>query len=122
MTLRKLDKQCPNNDAGPCTELSVTASGKVQKPHSVVTPLDHVAVSRCTCSHAETRPAVSHLWGLRGEAYSDAGPLRDWGRAGYGAGARPVPSPDPSSDLMVDWNATGDGIADDTQVALPVLS
>lgn len=86
-----------------------------------MTPLDHAAVLRCTCSHAETRPAVSDLWGLRGEAYSEAGPLRDWSRAGYGAGDRPIPAPDPSSNLMLDWNATGDGIADDTQVALPFL-
>ena len=99
----------------------MTASGKVQKPHSVGTPLDHAAVSRYTCSHAETRPVVSNLWGLRGEAYSETSPLRDWDRAGYGAGARPIPFPDASSNLMVDWNATGDGIADDTQVAPPFL-
>lgn len=66
---------------------------------------------------AEARPALSPLWGLDGEAYNDAGPLRDWHRAGYAAGERAIPSPAAASDLVTDWGAVGDGIKDDTQVA-----
>ena len=56
-----------------------------------------------------------------GEAYQQPGPLRDWSRAGYGAGEKLVPNPTRASDLMVNWSATGDGLADDTQVAYAIF-
>lgn len=59
---------------------------------------------------------LSPLWGTHGELFSEAGNLRDWSQAGYAAGERPIPSPDSFSDLVVDWNAAGDGLTDDTQV------
>lgn len=56
------------------------------------------------------------MWGTHGELFSESGKLRDWSRAGYAAGDRPIPKPGSFSDLVVDWNADGDGLTDDTQV------
>ena len=64
---------------------------------------------------AESKPAVSPMWGVHGELFSPQGKLRDWSRAGYGAGDRPIPRPASFSDLVVDWDAAGDGITDDTE-------
>ena len=65
---------------------------------------------------AGSKLGVSPLWGTRGELFLESGRLRDWSRAGYGAGDRPIPSPSAFSDLIVDWDAAGDGVTDDTQV------
>ena len=63
-----------------------------------------------------SKPGLSPLWGTQGELFSGEGRLRDWSRAGYGAGDRRIPSPAAFSDLVVDWDAAGDGLADATQV------
>ena len=60
-------------------------------------------------------PAMSPIWGVHGELFSPQGKLRDWSRAGYGAGDRPIPRPAAFSDIMVEWDAVGDGVADDTE-------
>lgn len=75
----------------------------------------------CVCWVAETRPSISSLWGLTGEAYQQPGPLRDWSRAGYGAGEKLISTPTRASDLMLNWSATGDGVTDDTQVAYAIF-
>ena len=66
---------------------------------------------------AEAKPAISQLWGTHGELWTAKGSLGDWSRAGYGAGDRPIPRPAVFSDLVVDWNAAGDGVTDDTQAS-----
>ena len=68
------------------------------------------------CDLVAGKPGISPLWGTRGELFLASGKLRDLSRAGYGAGDRPIPSPAAFSDLIVDWDAAGDGITDDTQV------
>lgn len=64
---------------------------------------------------AESTPAMSPMWGVHGELFTPQGELRDWSRAGYGAGVKPIPKPAAFSDLMVDWDAAGDGVTDDTE-------
>lgn len=80
-----------------------------------------ISPTRCpdVCTHAGLRPHVSPLWGLSGEAFLEEDALRDWSRAGYGAGDRSIPQPEPLSNLVLDWNAVGDGVTDDTQVGFP---
>ena len=58
---------------------------------------------------------MSPMWGRHGELFHPQGKLRDWSRAGYGAGDRPIPRPASFSDLVVDWDAAGDGVTDDTE-------
>ena len=64
---------------------------------------------------ADSKPAMSPMWGVHGELFHPQGKLRDWSRAGYGAGDRPIPRPASFSDLVVDWDAAGDGVIDDTE-------
>ncbi|KAL0023531.1 hypothetical protein WJX79_009175 [Trebouxia sp. C0005] len=81
-------------------------------------PADVNTVATQACSKRPdhgSKPGLSPLWGTQGELFSGGGRLRDWSRAGYGAGDRRIPSPAAFSDLVVDWNAVGDGLADDTQ-------
>lgn len=59
-------------------------------------------------------PVFSALWGERGEAWSVAGRLPDFSRAGYQGGDAPIP--DVAQAVSVkDFGAVGDGVADDTQ-------
>lgn len=57
------------------------------------------------------------MWGVHGELFFPQGKLRDWSRAGYGSGDRPIPRPASFSDLVVDWDAAGDGVTDDTKAS-----
>lgn len=67
---------------------------------------------------AESTPAMSPMWGVHGELFHPQGELRDWSRAGYAAGDKPIPRPAAFSDFMVDWDAVGDGVTDDTEARL----
>ncbi|KAL0022572.1 hypothetical protein WJX77_004978 [Trebouxia sp. C0004] len=81
-------------------------------------PADVNTVAAQACANRPdqgSKPGLSPLWGTHGELFSGGGRLRDWSRAGYGAGDRRIPSPVAFSDLVVDWDAAGDGLADDTQ-------
>ena len=71
---------------------------------------------------AGSKPAMLPMWGVHGELFCPQGKLRDWSRAGYGAGDRPIPRPASFSDLVVDWDAAGDGVTDDTEArSCPVV-
>ena len=70
-----------------------------------------------TFTIADSKPAMSPMWGVHGELFCPQGKLRDWCRAGYGAGDRPIPRPASFSDLVVDWDAAGDGVEDDTEAS-----
>lgn len=75
---------------------------------------------RSPLGYAESKAAMSSLWGVHGELFSPQGKLRDWSRAGSGAGDRPIPRPASFSDLVVDWDAAGDGVRDDTEARCPL--
>ena len=74
-----------------------------------------VEMTLLPCATAESRSTISPMWGTHGELFSAKGQLRDWSRAGYASGDRPIPSPLSVSDLVADWSAAGDGVTDDTQ-------
>lgn len=54
------------------------------------------------------------LWGCHGENWKAGGLLDDWSFAGYGAGMEAIPSPPVRVDVKRDFQATGNGVTDDT--------
>ncbi|MBI5768647.1 MAG: hypothetical protein HZA93_12685 [Verrucomicrobia bacterium] len=59
-------------------------------------------------------PAISALWGERGEKWEAAGRLPDFSYAGYHRGEAPIPDV-PQTANVCDFGAKGDGVADDTK-------
>ncbi|KAF6249078.1 pectin lyase fold/virulence factor [Scenedesmus sp. NREL 46B-D3] len=61
------------------------------------------------------------IWGCQGELWNCSGALSDWSFAGYGAGLLQIPNAPVTVDVKRDFQAAGDGTADDTTAVLAAL-
>ena len=73
-----------------------------------------VKVAATRASNTAAVPALSALWGERGEKWAAGGRLPDFSRAGYHEGEAPIPDV-PQVANVKDFGAMGDGVADDTK-------
>ncbi|KAF6260912.1 hypothetical protein COO60DRAFT_1700125 [Scenedesmus sp. NREL 46B-D3] len=73
------------------------------------------------CQQGSASRVPLDIWGCQGELWNSSGALSDWSFAGYGAGLLQIPNAPVTVDVKRDFQAAGDGTADDTTAVLAAL-